>query len=142
MPETRTEWLFFVLGIVVIAGLAFEVVRLHRHDPPRHRATTVSSPAPPSVSTTTTAGGAWIRLELTALSDVPLEVRRGSSAGRSLYQGTLAAGRSSSFTGARLWVHIADGRDVAATVDGKKVVLSNGTQDVEITAAGVAPQQP
>jgi hypothetical protein len=142
VPETRTDWLLFVLGIVVIAGLAVVVVQLHRHDPPRHPATTVSSPAPPIAATTTTSGATWIRLQLTALSPVPIEVRRGSSGGRSLYHGTLATGRSRSFAGARLWVHVGDGSAVSATLDGKKVVLSNGTQDAEITAAGVEPQQP
>jgi hypothetical protein len=138
--------LLFVLGILVIAGLAFWIVRLHakQDPPPRHPTATVSSPPTTTTAavlpTTTSSGVTWIRLELTGRTATAVTVRRGSSTGRVLYQGTLGAGETRSFAGARLWMHVDTAGDVSATLDGKKLVLPADAGSVEITSGGIEPQ--
>jgi hypothetical protein len=144
VPETRTERLLFVLGLAVIAGLAYSIVRLRANDPPRHAAATVSSRSP-GVDTTTSTGetttaSAWIRLRVTARADAPVTVRRGSSTGRVLYQSTLGGGETRSFTGARLWVHFGNANDVTATLDGARLALPTGTYSALVTSGGLEKQ--
>src|SRR5262249_6890631 len=127
----------------VIAGLAYWIVRLHHDDPPRHPVATVSSPprtTPASATTTTSSGVTWIRLMLTGRTTTAVAVRRNSANGRVLYQGTLGAGRTRSFAGARLWVQFESPSGVAATLDGRKLVLPAGTGSVEISSGGIEPQ--
>ena len=45
MPETKTEWLCFVLGLVVIAVLVYAIVQTRASDGARHPGATVSHPA-------------------------------------------------------------------------------------------------
>jgi hypothetical protein len=138
VPETRTERLLFVLGIVLMAALAYWIVELRRDDPPRHPVATVSTPPPPTRS----SSAAWIRLQLTGHTATAIAVRRGSSNGRLLYQGTLGANKTRSFAGPRLWVQLDVGDDVAATVNGRALVLPSAGGDVEVTRAGVEQPTP
>src|SRR5579871_2380708 len=144
VPETRLERLLFVLGVVAIAGLAFWIVRLRSSDPPRHPTATISSSGRTTTTTprsaTSSTGASWIRLTLTARADAPVTVRRGSSAGHLLYQGTLTNGQTRSFAGGRLWVQLGTPGAVSATLDGKELVLPSGAGSVEVTSSGIEAQ--
>lgn len=151
MPETRTEWLLFLLGLVVIGGLAFSIVRSRMHDDPTHHldstvsthaAAPTTSPATTGEQTTTTSTAqAWVRLQLTAQRDTWISVQRGSATGRVLYTGTLRAGRTRAFAGPRLWVRFGGARDVSATLDGAALSLPVGTYSVAVTHTGLGTRQ-
>jgi len=64
-----------------------------------------------------------------------LEVRRGTSAGRPLFSGTLAKGHRQVFAPRRLWISIASPRNVQMTVLGKSFAIPKGGE-FELTARG------
>ena len=55
-----------------------------------------------------------------------LEVRRGTSAGRPLFSGTLEKGDRQLFTARRIWISIAAPRNVTVTVFGKRFTIPKG----------------
>jgi hypothetical protein len=66
-----------------------------------------------------------------------LAVRRGSSTGQLLYEGTLQPGQRMRFAGSRLWIRIGAPWNVDATLDGKAVRLPASVGDVMVTPAAV-----
>ena len=98
-----------------------------------HTTTTTTT----ATTTATTTGAAPITLRLAALQDTWFSVRRGSSSGAVLYEDTLTAGESKTFTGTRLWVRFGAASNVSATLDGQALTLPGGTYSVPITSAGL-----
>jgi cytoskeletal protein RodZ len=111
--------------------------------------TTTTSLALPAVTTTETATTtsaeatttllttAPVTLRLEARRDTWLSVRRDARAGPVLYEGTLAAGNSETFTGATLWVRFGAASNVAATLNGHALSLPSGTYSVPVTTSGL-----
>jgi hypothetical protein len=60
-------------------------------------------------------GGSW------------MDVRQGSATGRPLFSGTLEQGQSKVFEGRRLQLALAEPQNVVVRVNGKRVVLPEGT---------------
>jgi hypothetical protein len=60
-------------------------------------------------------GGSW------------MDVRQGSATGRPLFSGTLEQGQSKAFEGRRLQLALAEPQNVVVRVNGKRVVLPEGT---------------
>ena len=157
MPEERWEWFVFVLG-AAIAGLLVALIVIDRT--PR---TPASRPAVATLSTTTTTAGRTttraapiptttaltstraaapppaVKLRLTARADTWLSVRR-SRSGRVLYQGTLAAGASRTFSGERFEVRFGAAANVQARLNGKPLPLPGGTYSVVVGASGLGPR--
>jgi cytoskeleton protein RodZ len=67
-----------------------------------------------------------------------LSVHLGSATGRSLYEGTLAQGRSARFVSTRFWIRIGAPWNLDATLNGKAVRLPASTGDVVVTPAGLS----
>ena len=154
MPEERWEWFVFVLG-AAIAGLLVALIVIDRT--PR---TPASRPAVARLSTTTAgtttraatiptttalaspraaAPPPAVKLRLTARADTWLSVRR-SRSGRVLYQGTLAAGASRTFSGERFEVRFGAAANVQARLNGKPLPLPGGTYSVVVGASGLGPR--
>ncbi len=64
-----------------------------------------------------------------------LEVRRGTSAGKPLFSGTLEKGHRQVFAARRIWISIASPRNVTVTVYGKRFAIPKGGE-FELTARG------
>jgi cytoskeletal protein RodZ len=163
VPETRTEWVLFLLGIGVIGALAAAVFYSRTHDDPAvSTRPAVTSPrasgavtshsrtteqAPPTTTsggstTTTRTTSAGLTLRLAAQNDTWISVQSGSSTGRVLWQGTLASGESRRFTASSFWVRFGAAADVNATLDGKTLPLPSGTYSAPITKDGLGAQTP
>ena len=144
MPETRGEWLLFLLGLVAVAALAVTIVHLRQRSsaptPAAAPTTTAQAAATPPEATTTVSTQTRFSLELRALTDTWLQVREQASTGRILYEGTLAAGDHRSFTGLRLWLRFGAASNIEATLDGRRLRLPGGTYSAPITAAGLGPR--
>jgi hypothetical protein len=170
MPEARWEWLVFSVGIAVtVALVALMVVdgggkgtkaspaaltRRTTTAPPARTTTaarptttapeTTTSPAtttaPVTTTTTTTAPAtpAAVRLRLTARADTWLSVR--TPAKRVLYEGTLPAGKSRTFSGDRFEVRFGAAANVSATLNGKPLSLPGGTYSVTVGEGGLGPR--
>jgi RodZ C-terminal domain len=153
MPETRGEWLVFLLGVLAIGALAGFIVIRHQQDTQGAATTGVgrvvktpsaeaipgsgSSTSPNTTPATTPAVAAAVRLRLQATNDTWLSVRAGSAAGKTLYEGTLATGESKTFTGGRIWVRFGAAADVTATLNGRALALPGGTYSASITSSGL-----
>lgn len=152
MPEERWEWFVFLLGVAV-AGLLVALIVLERGPAsPASRpaaATLPTTTAAPSTTraatspTTTTAPTTTraatppaVRLRLTARADTWVSVRR-SQGGPLLYQGTLAAGASRTFSGERFEVRFGAAANVQATLNGKPLALPGGTYSVTVGESGL-----
>ena len=87
-------------------------------------------PLPQAVQLTlaATRGSSWV------------EVRAGSSTGKVLYAGTLAAGASKQFeSSARIWVRFGGAGNVDAVLDGKPLPIPAGTYDGVFDSLGFHP---
>ena len=168
MPETRAERVLFALGIAVI-GLLMAVIVLGGHStegavpatpttaPSRTVAltstsveTTRSSTSPATTAGTTTTAtttttappepGTGARLEVTATADTWVSIRRDTTSGDVLFEGTLASGDSRSFTATRFVVRFGAAANVRARLNGKPLKLPGGTYSTTITQAGLGPR--
>jgi hypothetical protein len=85
----------------------------------------------------TPAAKRWIALQLTAAGgDSKLTVYRGSASGRLLFDGTLERGKRQQFTGRRLWILVAEPRNLAARINGRLVGLpGDGSAPIVATAS-------
>jgi cytoskeletal protein RodZ len=166
VPETRGEWLVFVAGLLLIGFLVAAVVyRPENSDPsttpkprrvPVHVTVHTSTERPPETTTetaptsteaqtttvTTTAKTApaarqTIRLRVSARDDTWLSVRRDSSTGDVLFEGTLAKGDSRTFTAKQFSVRFGAAANVAATLNGKALPLPGGTYSATIDRRGL-----
>ncbi len=162
MPEARWEWVVFLVGIVVTAFLLALIVLGGSPKPPgNHPAaltqrttpaaaaptttaaavpTTTAAPttAPATTTTTSNAPASAVRLRLTARADTWVSVRR--AGGSVLYQGTLAAGDSRTFSGDRFEVRFGAAANVRATLNGKSLALPGGTYSVTVGESGLGPR--
>ncbi|HEU5362728.1 MAG TPA: DUF4115 domain-containing protein [Gaiellaceae bacterium] len=162
MPEARWEWILFSLGVVITGALlALIVLDRGRRAPESRpvaltqRPTTVAAPPATTVRATTTttatapatttqkqaapAPGQAVRLRLTARADTWLSVRP-VPGGRVLYQGTLPAGASRTFSGDRFEVRFGAAANVSATLNGKPLALPGGTYSVTVGESGLGPR--
>ncbi|MGZ4371983.1 MAG: DUF4115 domain-containing protein [Gaiellaceae bacterium] len=161
MPETAFERVFFIGGIIAIAALVAVIAWETQTSGPKTNiagartgatATHVTESTPtttavlPTTATTVTSTPAApttsnppesIRLRLTARADTWLSVRRGSATGPLLYEGTLTAGASRSFSGDAFRVRFGAAANVSAELDGEPLHLPGGTYSATITTAGV-----
>lgn len=162
MPETTAERILFALGLLIIAALgaivAWESTRRDPSTPRRTAAATVTQPTTrPTTAVTTTSAAATTsaatttapphppasqsapatRLRLTARSDTWVAVRRTSPAGPVLFQGTMTAGDSRTFTAPSLSVRFGAAANVTATLNGRPLPLPGGTYSVDIGRAGL-----
>jgi uncharacterized protein DUF4115 len=158
VPESKTDWIFFLIGAVMIAALVLVIVfgraqATTRTSPradtsnPSTVTTVVTVPtmsatnAPTTTATTTnvatTTAVASIELSLRALRDTWFSVRRDARSGPTLYEGTLHAGATKSFTGMTFWVRFGAASNLSVTLDGKNLALPGGTYSVPITSAGL-----
>ena len=153
----------FALGIAVI-GLLMAVIVLGRHStegavpatpttaPGRTVAltstsveTTRSSTSPATTAGTTTTAAppepaTGARLEVTATADTWVSIRRDTTRGDVLFEGTLASGDSRSFTATRFVVRFGAAANVQARLNGKPLKLPGGTYSTTITQAGLGPR--
>jgi cytoskeleton protein RodZ len=67
-----------------------------------------------------------------------LSVHLGSATGRSVYEGTLARGRTARFSSTRLWIRIGAPWNIDATLNRKAVQLPAATGDVVVTPASLS----
>jgi hypothetical protein len=158
VPHSRNEWIVFVAGLLVIGFLVAEIV-VHPSDTDpgvrtarqarsaestqatnegttTHPRTTTLTRTVPSTTTTVRS----VRLRLRAKADTWLLVRRTSRSGQLVYQGTLIAGDSRSFTGTSFSVRFGAAANVAATLNGKPLPLPSGTYSVSIGRDGLGPR--
>lgn len=99
-------------------------------------AATTTAPARPPASRPTPA----TRLRLTARRDTWVAVRRTSPRGPVLFQGTMAAGESRTFTATSLSVRFGAAANVTATLNGRPLPLPGGTYSVDIGRTGLGPR--
>ncbi len=146
MPETRTEWLLFLVGLIVIGGLGVAIAFGRAKGHPAKAASPPAATSPSTGGTTgsTTSPGAPATssatpfdLELRARVDTWLSVHRGTRAGPVLYEGTLTAGKKKSFSGTGFWVRFGEASNVAAKLDGVTLRLPGGTYSTPITRRGL-----
>ena len=155
MPEERWEWLALVLGVlaagVLVAAIVFRdspqaapgravaPVSTAVRRPTTVAATTTTAPAP-STTTRTAPPPAPVRLRLTARADTWVSVSSPSAGKRVLYQGTLPAGASRTFSGERFQVRFGAAANVRATLNGKPLPLPGGTYSVTVGESGLGPR--
>ena len=156
MPETRSERLILVLGLLLLAGLVFVSVR------ERHRSSAAAAPAraavsPPAVSaratdtqhvpaTTSAAPAAAapkpsvkpqpVRLSVAARNDTWLEIRAGSRTGKLLFSGVLAGGKRQTVSAKRIWVRFGGAANAAVALDGRSLPIPSGTYDAVFDRRG------
>jgi hypothetical protein len=164
MPETRGEWIFFVIGAFAIAALVALIV-LEKTDRfgtrPTTAAATTEAAAPEHVATSTTpetttapdtvrgettaaaepgqvtAGG--VSLSLTATADAWFEIRSESTDGDVLYSGILPQGSTKRFRSGQLWVSFGSASNLTARLNGKPLHLLPGTYMALVGAGGLQP---
>lgn len=162
MPETRVERLLFLLGLGVI-GVLVAVVILGRHPSKGASSATPTTTPPPTVpvtstslyATTTTANAPTTttrssratapsrvatRLAVTARADTWVSIRRDTPTGAVLFEGTLEAGDSRSFSGTKLAVRFGAAANVQAKLNGRPLPLPSGTYSTTISPAGLGPR--
>lgn len=155
MPQGRWEWTTFVVGVTVSA-LLFVLIVIHhpareaRSSPKTTSSTktTVQRPppttpaAPTNVTTTTTSQSTPnpatqpVVIRLTARDDTWLSVRRTASASP-MYEGTLRAGVSKTFSGASFRIRFGGAANVSALLNGKPLRLPGGTYSVTVGPSGL-----
>jgi cytoskeletal protein RodZ len=162
MPETRGEWIFFVIGAFAIAALVALIVfeKTDRFDtrhpttaatseaaapeqaaampetttaPDAARGETTAAPEPGQV----TAGG--VSLRLTATADTWFEIRSGSADGDVLYSGILPQGGTKRFRSTQLWASFGSASNLTARLNGKPLHLLPGTYMALVGAGGLQP---
>ncbi len=144
VPGTRLEQLLFVVGLVVIAGLAvltFSAWKSYRDSAPAAApATTSTQPAAPTTSVASaefrapppTQPTTSLVVLTAARGDSWVEVHVGSASGKSLYAGTLTQGHRIRYRQSRLWIRLGRSSNLDATVDGKPATLPLGTASVVV----------
>jgi hypothetical protein len=162
MPETGAERLIFGLGIAIIGVLLAVIVvgrnpsddtssatpttaptTLHLTSTSRERTvpatTTVAAPTSTVFETTTVASRrqAALTLHVAARDDTWLSIRRDSSKGDVLFEGTLAKGDTRTFTAKQFSVRFGAAANVAATLNGKALPLPGGTYSATIDRRGL-----
>jgi len=155
VPESRTQWAIFLVGLALAATLVAAAivhgvpgapvtgvapapaVRTHPSPTPPSRSRT--SDVVPTAPSTTRRPAHTTRLRLTATADTWLSVRLLSARGRVLFEGTLPAGSSRTFTGAAFWARFGAASNILATVDGRQLRLPGGTYSARITGRGLGP---
>lgn len=154
MPESRLEWVVFIVGLAVVAGLVVVAVRARDNvrpagaalTPPvtHHVATEAPKSSPPpkkQVSTRTRSHPARearkIVLSISATARTWIEVRTGSSAGALLYSGTLLSGARRTFRSAQpVWVRFGGAASVSVGLDERPLRIPTGTYDAVFSADG------
>jgi uncharacterized protein DUF4115 len=153
VPETKTDWILFILGLLALAGLILAIAlgdaRAPTSGSPKsaHTAVPVETVSTPNTTTkaavtttysspTSTAIAPTTELRLRAVRDTWLAVRPAAT-GSTVYEGILQAGETKSFTGTAFWVRFGAASNVFATLNGKRLSLPGGTYSVPITAAGL-----
>lgn len=155
MPEERWEWLALVLGVLAAGVLVAAIVF---RDSPRAapgravvpastavrrtttRAATTTAAPTPSTTTRTAPRPAPVTLRLTARADTWVSVSSPAAGKRVLYQGTLPAGASRTFSGERFQVRFGAAANVRATLNGKPLPLPGGTYSVTVGESGLGPR--
>lgn len=153
-PPRRVRWVernAVVLALAAIVVIGGVVIGAWRFVPDRSTAPVVQATAAPAAAEATgtaapkvaaTAPVRTVRLALTARRSTWIEVHETSSAGRLLFEGTLAPGQSQIFTAAaRLWLNVGSPSAVTASVNGRTVVLPGAAKPklMIATASGVSP---
>jgi pyruvate/2-oxoglutarate dehydrogenase complex dihydrolipoamide acyltransferase (E2) component len=103
-------------------------------------APTTTTSAPTTTTVRRRPAAPPVRLRLTARADTWLSVHRTSSGGRLLYQGTLAAGATRTFSGSSFEVRFGAAANVQATLNGKPLPLPGGTYTVTVGRSGLGPR--
>lgn len=98
-----------------------------------------TTPAPGDSEPPPVAERSTVRLVISAnRGDCWLQVRRGSSTGKLLYDGFLYQGAREDFRGSRLWVRFGNAGNVNVTLNGDPLAgIPAGTSDVLVTPAGI-----
>jgi hypothetical protein len=164
MPETRGDWIFFVIGASAIAALVALIVLEKtdrfgtRHTTPAatteaivpEQATTTTTPettaGPDTARGETTAAPepaprvtSRVRLRLSATADTWVEIRSGSADGDVLYSGILPHGSTKGFRSTRLWTSFGAASNLRARLNGKPLHLPPGTYSALVGARGLQP---
>jgi cytoskeleton protein RodZ len=137
-------------GIAAVTALVIVAWKWGGSDPERIPGAQVGGLSNRPAATTRTppagrtpAAKRWIALQLTgARGDSKLTVYRGSASGRLLFDGTLERGKRQQFTGRRLWILVAEPRNLVARINGRLVTLpGDGSAPIVATASaqGIAP---
>jgi hypothetical protein len=153
VPETRGEWILLVLGLCAVGAIGTLIgLRVWDTSVPRSHAvptpplTTTRAAAKQQAAPTTAEAGttlpppaaARVELLLTASrGDSWLLVRAGSAKGGVVFQGTLAKGRTLTFSRKALWVRFGAAANLDAQLNGRPLQLPNGTVSVVITPHGL-----
>ena len=158
MPSSRAERAAFFAGVAVIAILAILLVPAWKsyRDTATDESPAAAAPQPRAVSRPAPAARparravrqpqspsppvapARPKLKLVAVrGDCWMEIRRGTSTGKTLYAATLAKGESVSVTGGRLWIRFGAPQNVDAIIGGRRIEVPTTTTDAVVTAEGV-----
>ena len=154
-PPRKVRWIERHAVTVALAGIlvvAAVVLGAWKFGPSRSGSPTVQAPSPSTkvasgataAVKTRTAGAARVStavLVLRAKANTWVEVHDTSAAGRLLFQGTIEQGQAQRFRATRLWLNVGAPAKLAATVNGRTVLLPGGTTPrvLVATANGVAP---
>jgi hypothetical protein len=93
-------------------------------------------------ATTSTASAGTNQLRFIARDDTWVSVRRGSSSGAVLFEGTMLANETKTFTGEAFRVRFGAAANVIARLNGQPLSLPGGTYSATITQAGLGPRSP
>ena len=159
MPETTREWVVFVVALIAIGVLCALIVagprpsdsaarRSPTPEPPAtstaaSRPTTAASIRPTTTTTTTTTNAgpsSATELRLTARADTWVSVRQATSSGPVLFEGTMLAHATKTFTGTSFAVRFGAAANVIARLNGHALSLPGGTYSATITRSGLGPR--
>ena len=119
-----------LIAILAVTALVIAAWRFGGPGSPSVNGLTKTPPSTPTVRRSAAATGVVVKATQGASF---LEVRRGTSAGRPLFSGTLEKGDRQIFSARRLWISIASPRNVIVTVFGKRFAIPRGGE-FELTA--------
>ena len=103
---------------------------------PATRVAPTPAPAPSTAPNSTPPAVARLALKA-ARGDCWVEVRKGSSAGESLFVGTLATGSAKTFSAKTLWIRFGAPETLDLTLNGKAARIPAGTVNVVVTPRGL-----
>jgi hypothetical protein len=153
VPQGRWEWATFVAGVSICAVLLVLIAVNHRPRAatsaqeavtattvPRPQ-TTTATPSSAAKPTTTTARprekpAQPVVIRLMAREDTWISVRRTPSSAP-VYEGTLVAGASKTFSGASFRIRFGGAANVSAVLNGSPLRLPGGTYSVTIGPSGL-----
>ena len=154
MPETLTERLAALTGVVVSLALFFFAFSAKREGTVVPVAAPTSAPTAAPVEETTPvvpvasrpvapapARASTVALVLTAArGDCWVSLRSGSADGKVLYEGVLVSGRTVRAKAPQLWIRLGAAANLDITLNGKRAAaLPAGTIDVVATPKGIGP---